>query len=119
MAKKKKRSRAASAKKGYSFTLSTQNKIILGSLLILFSIALFFSFASFYFTWLEMSLNRTENLRDGIAGDLWAVHGGGFYFIEKYFTKRISKKFSSHFFIYAGGETAEIQNSRLEVSGVS
>ncbi|MBT8205057.1 MAG: DNA translocase FtsK 4TM domain-containing protein, partial [Eudoraea sp.] len=51
MAKKKKRSRAASAKKGFSFTLSTQNKIILGSLLILFSIALFFSFASFYFTW--------------------------------------------------------------------
>ncbi len=51
MAKKKKRSRAASAKKGFSFTLSTQNKIILGSLLILFSIALFFSFASFYFSW--------------------------------------------------------------------
>ncbi len=31
--------------------LSTQNKIILGSLLILFSIALFISFASFYFSW--------------------------------------------------------------------
>ncbi len=40
--------------------------------------------ASFYFIFLENSLNRTENLREGIAGDLWAVHGGGFYFLEKY-----------------------------------
>ncbi|MCJ7466542.1 MAG: DNA translocase FtsK, partial [Maribacter sp.] len=30
---------------------SKQNKIILGSLLMLFSVALFFSFISFYFTW--------------------------------------------------------------------
>ena len=40
--------------------------------------------ASFYFVFLENSLNRTENIRDEIAGDLWAVHGGGFYFLEKY-----------------------------------
>ena len=40
--------------------------------------------ASFYFIFLENSLNRTKNLRDEIAGDLWAVHGGGFYFVEKY-----------------------------------
>ncbi|HHZ65921.1 MAG TPA: hypothetical protein EYN38_05245 [Flavobacteriales bacterium] len=40
--------------------------------------------ASFYFIFLENSLNRTKNLRDEIAGDLWAIHGGGFYFVEKY-----------------------------------
>ena len=52
MAKKRKTKKTSSAKKkGLSFALSTQNKIILGSLLILFSIALFFSFASFYFSW--------------------------------------------------------------------
>ena len=40
--------------------------------------------ASFYFIFLENSLNRTEKLRSGIAGDLWAIHGGGFYFLEKF-----------------------------------
>ena len=40
--------------------------------------------ASFYFVFLENALNRTENIRDEIAGDLWAVHGGGFYYLEKY-----------------------------------
>lgn len=40
--------------------------------------------ASFYFIFLENSLNRTENLRDELAGNLWAIHGGGFYYLEKY-----------------------------------
>ena len=40
--------------------------------------------ASFYFNWLENALNRKDNLRDGIAGNLWAIHGGGFYYLEKY-----------------------------------
>jgi uncharacterized membrane protein len=42
--------------------------------------------ASFYFNFLENSLNRTVNLREGIAGNLWAIHGGGFYYLEKYKT---------------------------------
>lgn len=40
--------------------------------------------ASFYFIFLENSLNRTDNLRDELAGNLWAIHGGGFYYVEKY-----------------------------------
>ncbi len=40
--------------------------------------------ASFYFVFLENSLNRTEDVRDELAGNLWAVHGGGFYYLEKY-----------------------------------
>jgi len=40
--------------------------------------------ASFYFIFLENSLNRTKGLRDELAGNLWAVHGGGFYYLEKY-----------------------------------
>ncbi|RJG09788.1 hypothetical protein D3879_17135 [Pseudomonas cavernicola] len=39
--------------------------------------------ASFYFVWLENNLNRV-NPRDGLAGDLWAIHGGGIYHLEKY-----------------------------------
>ncbi len=40
--------------------------------------------ASFYFVFLENNLNRTKNLRSELAGNLWAVHGGGFYYLEKY-----------------------------------
>lgn len=40
--------------------------------------------ASFYFVFLENALNRTDNVRDELAGNLWAVHGGGFYYLEKY-----------------------------------
>lgn len=53
MAKKRTKSKPKTkpVKKSFSFKLSKQNKIILGSLLILLSIALFFSFVSFYLTW--------------------------------------------------------------------
>ncbi|MGE8439206.1 MAG: urate hydroxylase PuuD [Pseudomonas palmensis] len=39
--------------------------------------------ASFYFVWLENNLNRS-NPREGLSGDLWAIHGGGIYHLEKY-----------------------------------
>ena len=39
--------------------------------------------ASFYFVWLENNLNRV-NPKNGLAGDLWAIHGGGIYHLEKY-----------------------------------
>ncbi|MGB5819291.1 MAG: DNA translocase FtsK 4TM domain-containing protein [Saonia sp.] len=60
MAKKRKKSKPTTAKKSFSFRLSKQNKIILGSLLILFSMALFFSFVSYYFTWQEDQSLLTE-----------------------------------------------------------
>jgi uncharacterized membrane protein len=40
--------------------------------------------ASFYFVFLENALNRTKDVRNELAGNLWAVHGGGFYYLEKY-----------------------------------
>ncbi len=56
--------------------------------------------ASFYFVFLENALNRTDNVRDELAGNLWAVHGGGFYYLEKYKTapKTIPKHL--HWFKY-------------------
>lgn len=39
--------------------------------------------ASFYFVWLENNLER-KNPREGLSGDLWAIHGGGIYHLEKY-----------------------------------
>ncbi len=38
--------------------------------------------ASFYFNWLEGNLERDDKPQ-GLAGDLWAVHGGGFYHVVK------------------------------------
>ncbi len=56
--------------------------------------------ASFYFVFLENSLNRTDGVRDELAGNLWAVHGGGFYYLEKYklAPKKIPKEL--HWFKY-------------------
>ena len=38
---------------------------------------------SFYFVFLENALH-TEGVRDELKGNLWSVHGGGFYYVEKY-----------------------------------
>ena len=51
MATKARKAKPKTRKKATPVGLSKQNKIILGSLLILLSMALFFSFVSFYFTW--------------------------------------------------------------------
>lgn len=44
--------------------------------------------SSFYFIWLDNSLEApapgSENAQKGVAGELWAVHGGGFYNPQKY-----------------------------------
>jgi uncharacterized membrane protein len=43
--------------------------------------------ASFYFVWLDNSLLPPEDPADavkGIGGELWAVHGGGFYHVRKF-----------------------------------
>lgn len=42
--------------------------------------------ASFYFIWLDNNLETPPDWKKkkGIKGDLWAVHGGGFYEVAKY-----------------------------------
>ena len=43
--------------------------------------------ASFYFVWLDNHLQAPsggERIDPGVAGELWAVHGGGFYRSQKY-----------------------------------
>ena len=44
--------------------------------------------ASFYFVWLDNHLETPPKWKDdkGIKGDLWAIHGGGFYEVAKYQT---------------------------------
>ena len=40
--------------------------------------------SSFYFIALDLSLQKRANLPDGVSGEEWQVHGGGFYHIQKY-----------------------------------
>lgn len=44
--------------------------------------------ASFYFIWLDMNLTPPKKGGDkdkaGVGGELWAIHGGGFYEVQKY-----------------------------------
>jgi len=43
--------------------------------------------ASFYFVWLDLNLQKPKDqalLGKGVMGELWAVHGGGFYNPQKY-----------------------------------
>ena len=40
--------------------------------------------ASFYFNWLENRLERDGPRPAGVAGTLWAIHGGGFYYLQKF-----------------------------------
>jgi len=43
--------------------------------------------ASFYFVWLDNSLAPPRDAADadkGVGGELWAVHGGGFYVVRKF-----------------------------------
>jgi uncharacterized membrane protein len=55
--------------------------------------------ASFYFVWLDDNLNRKVSAAEterGIDGELWSVHGGGFYHNEKYLTGPVGEPLSNH-----------------------
>ncbi|MFS4469162.1 DNA translocase FtsK 4TM domain-containing protein [Maribacter sp. 2210JD10-5] len=87
MARKATKKKPKPVKKRSPFKLSKQNKIILGSLLALFSIALFFSFVSFYFTWQDdQSLLSEFKDRNAEAKNLLNKFGASV----------------SHFFVYKG-----------------
>lgn len=40
--------------------------------------------ASFYFVALDFSLRKPKEDKDGVRGEAWQVHGGGFYHVTKY-----------------------------------
>ena len=87
MATKRRKSKASTAKKKQAFKISKKNKIIFGSFLILLSIALFFSFISFYFNWQEdQSLLSEFANRDKSAENLLNKFGAAI----------------SHFFMFKG-----------------
>ena len=40
--------------------------------------------SSFYFVWLDNHLEKPKDPKKGMSGELWSVHGGGFYHNQKY-----------------------------------
>jgi len=58
--------------------------------------------SSFYFIWLDNTLEPpepgSENAKKGVAGELWAVHGGGFYNPQKYAVAPASLPANLHWF---------------------
>ena len=40
--------------------------------------------SSFYFVHLDLSLQKHAGLPEGVGGEVWQVHGGGFYRMQKY-----------------------------------
>ncbi|NBY21043.1 hypothetical protein EBQ74_12575 [bacterium] len=39
--------------------------------------------SSFYFIWLDKALTLPEKPKDGVEGEVWMVHSGGFYQVER------------------------------------
>jgi uncharacterized membrane protein len=92
--------------------------------------------ASFYFVWLDNSLENPPQWKKdkGIGGDLWAIHGGGFYEVAKYKLGPEKMPENLHWFkweayttwltgmvmlwivYYIGAESFLIDNSRLELT---
>ncbi|MCR1026390.1 DNA translocase FtsK [Cellulophaga baltica] len=104
MAKKSKSSKSTAPKKKASLKLSKQNKIILGSLIMLFSVALFFAFISFFFTWQDdQSLLSEFSNRNQEAKNLLNKFGAAI----------------SHLFVYKGfGIAALIFTFLFFISGL-
>ncbi len=64
--------------------------------------------SSFYFIWLDNSLKPPvdEALRSkGVAGELWAVHGGGFYNPQKYLVAPATLPRELHWFMWESYST--------------
>ena len=39
---------------------------------------------SFYFNWLNNNIRPPETPKEGVEGELWSIHGGHFYTVQKY-----------------------------------
>ena len=55
---------------------------------------------SFYFIFLDLSLRKHADLPEGVGGESWNVHGGGFYLMRKYVVAPESLPKELHWFKY-------------------
>lgn len=55
---------------------------------------------SFYFNWVNNSLRKPDPPRDGVLGELWAVHGGAYYTVTKHSPEMAAAPSPLHWFKY-------------------
>ena len=56
--------------------------------------------SSFYFVWLDLSLRKRPGMDDGVYGEAWMVHGGGFYHVNKWMVAPAKMPDDLHWFKY-------------------
>ena len=56
--------------------------------------------SSFYFVWLDLSLRKRPGMDEGVYGEAWMVHGGGFYHVNKWMVAPASMPPELHWFKY-------------------
>lgn len=56
--------------------------------------------SSFYFVWLDLSLRKRPGMDEGVYGEAWMVHGGGFYHVNKWMVAPSSMPPELHWFKY-------------------
>ena len=56
--------------------------------------------SSFYFIWLDNHLRNPKVKKEGVAGEVWSVHGGGFYHKQKYSVAPETMPDELHWFKY-------------------
>ncbi len=56
--------------------------------------------SSFYFIWLDQSLRNRGDLAEGVKGESWSVHGGGFYQVSKFANAPARMPEELHWFKY-------------------
>ena len=56
--------------------------------------------SSFYFIWLDLSLRQRDGMPEGANGEVWSVHGGGFYHAQKYLVAPKQMPDELHWFKY-------------------
>jgi uncharacterized membrane protein len=54
--------------------------------------------SSFLFNFMDLSLRPAEKMPKGVSGELWMVHGGGFYHLRKYMVAPESLPATLHWF---------------------
>jgi len=61
--------------------------------------------SSFFFNWLDSRLEKPATLRKGVEGELWMVHSGGFYRVEKIHVAPDEMPATLHWFKWEAGFT--------------
>jgi len=54
--------------------------------------------SSFYFMWLDATVEKLSPEKKDVEGELWMVHGGGFYIVEKRFMTAATMPKTLHWF---------------------